>query len=606
MLVATGCGKEDEGTGWKPSIGDNNGDKQDPVIVPIDTPSDFFVPNKVYNDNYSGYAGWADHAKWNLANVHDPSICYYNGKYYMWCTDASYGNEHLKSPSGRHFPGKYSEDLVTWSYCPGPFNETPSWCAEKLNEIRKNMGLDPIASKDIVWGWWAPVVRVVDGKIRMYYSIVVDNYIKSGKANIPENADGSWTERAFIGMCETTNPEGGPSAWVDHGFVTCSSSDLGKDNWNHKSGKSYWDGYFYYNAIDPTYIVTPEGKHYLIHGSWHSGFTLLEIDGATGKPVKPLDDVNPWADNASALQENFGKRISTRGISRWQASEAPEIMYKDGYYYLFMAWDGLDVPYNTRVVRAENIEGPYYTSRGADFSAGAEGTKVYPIVTHPYRFKDSYGWVGIAHCCVFQKEDTKEWMYCSQQRFPVAISGINASNALMMGGVRKLVWCPATGEDLDDLWPIALPERYAAVEKDEMGKKPLTEEDIMGAYEFINMGYKVPHERELANGAKEKYYNDGEIDAEENLLYFNADHTYSLEGQDDMQGTWEFDAEKKYIKLTSNTGKFTGSGNKLETMILCAERELDWEKGKISVVFAGFHKNNTCTYWGKKVANLSK
>lgn len=35
-----------------------------------------------------------------------------------------------------------------------------------------------------------------------------------------------------------------------------------------------------------------------------------------------------------------------------------------------MAYDALEVPYNTRVVRSENIEGPYYDITGRDCSAG--------------------------------------------------------------------------------------------------------------------------------------------------------------------------------------------------------------------------------------------
>lgn len=553
----------------------------------------YFVPNKTYPDNYASYAGWAQKDKWNLANVHDPSVVYYHGMYYMWGTDASYGNEHLKSSNGRHYPGKRSYDLVSWEYNPGPFNEPPKWALDTLNAVRQRMGLKAdLKASDYNWLYWAPVVRVVnvDGVdvIRMYYAIGADNFIGSGgKPGTP--FDGTWTERALIGMCETTNPSGGPSAWVDKGYVTSSASDKGLDY--KRASENDWTAYYFYNAIDPTYIVTPDGKHYLIYGSWHSGFALMEIDPKTGKsvnmdPEKGLGE--PYAENATELQERYGKRIATRGLSRWQASEAPEIIYHNGYYYLFMAWDPLDVAYNTRVVRASNIEGPYYTSRGANFTAGQEATKVYPIVTHPYKFKNGYGWVGIAHCCLFQNEVTKEWMYMSQQRFPANVGGNAFSNALMMGGVRKIVWCPATGEDLNDLWPIALPERYAAVEKE--NNTPLTEQDIFGEYEFIVLAYNIGKQDE----------------AHKNNLVFKADHTYSLEGEADMQGTWEFDAEKKYIKLTSNTGKFVGSGNTLNTMILCAERELDWEKGNISVVFAGFHKNNTVTFWGKKVAELSK
>jgi len=575
-----------------PDVPSNNGGNsqatnltaKDTASVALDKDPDFFVPNTKYFDDYRSYAGWAQKDKWNLANTHDPSVVYYKGMYYMFGTDASFGNEHDKCPSGKHFQGKRSYNLVEWEHVPGVMDKAPQWCLDSLNAIRGRMGLSSnLKHADISWGYWAPVVRkvTVDGqeRIRMYYSIVVDNYIKSGK-KASEEFDGSWGERAFIGMCETTNPNGGPSAWVDKGFVTCSSSDRGTD-YSRKS-TSNWDAYFYFNAIDPTYIVTESGEHYLIHGSWHSGFALLKVDGNTGKPFQGEDGLGePYAASAEALQARYGKRISTRGISRWQASEGPEIVYKDGYYYLFMAWDGLDVPYNTRVVRAKDIEGPYYTSRGANFSAGAENTKVYPIVTHPYKFKNSLGWVGISHCAIFQNEDTKEWMYMSQGRFPS--DGGNA-NAIMMGHVRKLVWCPSSAEDLSDLWPISLPERYARVEADSKYKAAIAKSEIAGEYEIINLGYDYGKQCE-ASATNLKLHADG-----------------SMSGY--VSGTWSYDPDTKYLTLTSADGVFPGSANKVGSMVVCVERELDWENGNVTLVFAGFHKLMTSTYWGKKVANL--
>ncbi len=53
----------------------------------------------------------------------------------------------------------------------------------------------------------------------------------------------------------------------------------------------------------------------------------------------------------------YGKIIATRGTSRWQASEGPEVIYRDGYYYLFLAYGSLSVEYNTRVCRSRNIDG---------------------------------------------------------------------------------------------------------------------------------------------------------------------------------------------------------------------------------------------------------
>ena len=255
------------------------------------------------------------------------------------------------------------------------------------------------------------------------------------------------------------------------------------------------------------------------------------------------------------------------------------MVYKDGYYYLFMAWDGLDVPYNTRVVRSTNVDGPYYTSRGANFTNGEENTKVYPIVTHPYKFKESVGWVGISHCCVFQKEDTGEWFYMSQGRAPQNVWGNAYSNALMMGHVRRIVWCPATADDLNDLWPIALPERYAGVEQ-----TAIATSEIAGKYELINLGYSYGNQ----------------IEADEDYLVLNADGTMS----GPFVGTWSFDEKTKYLKLTSSTGKFEGSNNNLGSVIVCVERERDWEKKvESTLVFAGFHKLHTNTFWGKRVAD---
>jgi len=519
-----------------------------------DSVTNFTIPT--YADDYSSISSWANHDKWNLANVHDPSVAYYNGYYYMYATDASYGNAH---DGHGHFQGKRSKDLVNWEWVGGPFSQAPSWVADSLNAIRSRMGLATIAQNNIRYGFWAPVVRRVNvgGQeiLRMYYSIVIDNYIKTGKANTSANFDGSWTERAFIGMCESTDPAG--AKWTDKGFVTCSSSDRGKDY--SRSGLSSWDAYFYYNAIDPTYIVSPEGKHYLIHGSWHSGFALLEINATTGKTINKLGE--PYASSVSELTARYGVRVGTRtASSRWQGSEAPEIIYKDGYYYLFMAYDGLDVPYNTRVVRSANIEGPYLDITGRNFTNGRGDC--YPIVTHPYKFNLSSGWVGISHCCIFQKENTNEWFYMSQGRLPANVGGNPYSNAIMMGHVRRIVWCPSSSSDPDDLWPIALPERYAGVPN----YGTITKDSLVGTWEHINLKYSYASQDAATT------------------LTLKADGTMSGV----LTGNWSYNSSKKQLKL----------GN----VIVCVEREVDWEATprRVTFVYAGTEKNLNATYWGKK------
>ena len=146
---------------------------------------------------------------------------------------------------------------------------TPTWVKEKLNEYRTEMGLEPISSP--AYGYWAPVARKVKtGLYRMYYSIVITNMIKSGKPekivnNVNVNFDNSWGERAFIGLMETTDPAS--NVWEDKGFVVCSASDKDMNAWERPNTQD-WDAYFKINAIDPTYIITENGEHWMItvHG----------------------------------------------------------------------------------------------------------------------------------------------------------------------------------------------------------------------------------------------------------------------------------------------------------------------------------------------------
>ena len=75
------------------------------------------VSNKripTYADSYVNIASWIQRSQWNLANVHDPTVVKASdGYYYMYQTDASYGNAHV---GHGHFHGRRSRDLVNWEY----------------------------------------------------------------------------------------------------------------------------------------------------------------------------------------------------------------------------------------------------------------------------------------------------------------------------------------------------------------------------------------------------------------------------------------------------------------------------------------------------------
>ncbi len=486
-----------------------------------------------YPDYYVDIAGWGNRAQWNLANVHDPSVVKANdGYYYMYQTDASYGNAHVE---GGHFHARRSKDLVNWEYLGGTMQGLPEWVVPKLNEIRAGMGLEPANPAEENFGYWAPsVVKVNDNLYRMYYSLVVPGLL---------DGDNSWGERAFIGMMETADPADNNS-WEDKGYVITNASDRGLNF--HVSPTDWANCYYKFNAIDPSVIITDGGEHWMIYGSWHSGIAAVKLDPATGKVAAQLG--NPWGTEAEIA--NYGKLIATRQMgNRWQGSEGPEIIYHDGYYYLFLAYDALDVAYNTRVARSKNIEGPYVDMNGTNITTGGDAL---PVVTHPYKFADSDGWVGFSHCTIFN-DGEGNWYYASQARFPAGVNGNDASNALMMGHVRSIVWTK-------DGWPVVLPERYGAVPQ-----LAIAEEELIGSWEIIDLAYQYGQMKESTT------------------MTLTADHKIAggvFDGQD-----WSFDAATGIMK----------AGN----VELYLKRECDWEKANrpATIVFAGL---STTTYWGKK------
>ena len=496
------------------------------------------------NDDYTNIADWGNRFKWNLANVHDPSVVLADdGYYYMYQTDASYGNAHVGEGQARgHFYCRRSKDLVNWEFMGPTMHGVPTWMKAKLNEIRKAMGLGASTTdfrNQNQFGYWAPCVRRISKDLyRMYYVVTLPGTI---------NGAGTWSERCFIGLMETKNPADIDS-WVDKGYVVTNYSDL---ELNYKvSATDYAHCYFKYNAIDPSLIINEKGEHWLIYGSWHSGFAAMQLDPSTGKPLHALG--NPWGKENEA---SYGKFIYTRQLgNRWQASEAPEVVYHDGYYYLFIAYDELSVAYNTRVVRSKNIDGPYYDITGKDVTN--HGGDAYPILTHPYKFGNHHGWVGISHCAVFN-DGKGNWYYASQQRFPENYKGNANSNALMLGGVRSVVWTA-------DGWPLVLPERYAGITQ-----KAITETELLGDWQHINLAYH--YKKQDASVA----------------MTLGSDHKVKSGWK--AGKAWTFDASKNVLTIDN------------ERFYL--RRELDWEANprKETIVYVGLSKDGKTTYWGKKV-----
>ncbi|WP_347304296.1 arabinan endo-1,5-alpha-L-arabinosidase [Croceibacterium sp. TMG7-5b_MA50] len=177
-------------------------------------------------------------------------------------------------------------------------------------------------------GMWAPDIVKVGGEYRLYYSI----------SRFGEN-------RSAIGMAVATsiNPAAPATTWQDRGPVIQSRSS---DN---------------YNAIDPAVFTDADGRMWMAFGSFWTGIKLIELDPATG--MRRAGDTI--------------RSIASRPFPG--AVEAPFVVRRGGFYYLFVSFDaccqGAASTYNTRVGRSASPTGPYLDRDGRSMMDGG-GTVV--------------------------------------------------------------------------------------------------------------------------------------------------------------------------------------------------------------------------------------
>jgi arabinan endo-1,5-alpha-L-arabinosidase len=178
---------------------------------------------------------------------------------------------------------------------------------------------------------WAPDISYRNGQYYLYYSA---------------STFGSNNSAIFL----ATSPTANPGSWTDRGIVHQTSTASN------------------YNAIDPNLVVDPSGRWWMTFGSFWSGIKMIRIDPATGK-------------------QHGGDRtlysLATRPLSVEGSVEAPVIVYRGGFYYLFVSFDfccrGTDSTYRVMVGRSTSITGPYTDRSGVPMINGG-GTEI--LATH--------------------------------------------------------------------------------------------------------------------------------------------------------------------------------------------------------------------------------
>jgi arabinan endo-1,5-alpha-L-arabinosidase len=263
-----------------------------------------------------------------------------------------------------------SKNLIDWSPAGQVFGELPDWVRESVPGCR---------------GFWAPAVAQVDGKFYLYYSA---------------STFGRQTSAIGLTVSSTLDHTAPDYGWEDRGLVV--SSDPSKD----------------FNAIDPCIIKTPEDRMYLAFGSFWGGIKMTELNLETGKPLFEDDP-------------EF-KTIATRATDN-NAIEAPYIIRKGDYYYLFVSFDrcciGIASTYKIMAGRSKNVDGPY-VDRGGKLMTEGGGTL---ILEGGERFK------GTGHNSVLLT-DAGDYLvyhtYDAERRGRPTLQ------------IRKLTWT-------EDLWPEA-------------------------------------------------------------------------------------------------------------------------------------------------------
>ena len=139
--------------------------------------------------------------------------------------------------------------------------------------------------------------------------------------------------------------------WVDSGEpLTCTNKELVD---------------YDYESIDPSFIVSPNGKTFLITGGG-----LIHGTQVDPKTFRPLS--GDWFS-----YEDPSWKILARGPKiedEFDWVEASYIYFKDDFYYLFVNWGsccrGVESDYNIRVGRSRNPLGPFLDKKGLDLSEG--------------------------------------------------------------------------------------------------------------------------------------------------------------------------------------------------------------------------------------------
>lgn len=285
--------------------------------------------------------------------VHDPVMAKgEDGKYYIFSTGMGIGVSS-------------STDMEDWHHEPPVFNtrEQLQWAKDSVPGYRGHT--------------WAPDISYHDGRWLLYYSC---------------STFGKNTSAIGLATNKTLDPTSPDFKWEDKGMVI--KSHRRQDNWN---------------AIDPNLIVS-NGERILVYGSFWDGIQMVKLADDYKTPISQPKTIARRVNRGLTLQEmNDVENFTIEGGDTIEAGEnaieAPFIIKRGDYYYLFVSFDyccrGQASTYKTVYGRSKNVEGPYIDRNGKPMLIGGGTLYVGPD-------KEFY---GVGHCSAY--EFNGKWYFIS-------------------------------------------------------------------------------------------------------------------------------------------------------------------------------------------------
>jgi len=396
-------------------------------------------------DNVKLTAAEKKDISWKEVSVHDPSVVYDNGEYYIF---------------GSHLAGAKSEDLIHWKMIGNGVKKGNPIIEDPLHEMQEAFTWAKTGT------FWAPnVIQLTDGKYYMYYC----------------NCEGS-SPLSAMGMAVADQIEG---PYKDLGITLKSGmTDTPSENGD------FYDATVYPNVVDPCVYYDVSGRLWMMYGSYSGGIYVLELDTQTGKP----------------LESGYGKKLLGGNHLR---IEGAYVLYHPNtkYYYMFLSFGGLDADggYNIRVCRSKNPDGPYYDSMGNDMinCKGADGSFFDDKAAEQYGTKlmGNYKWMW------HEGEDGENRKGLLSPGHNSAIRDAATGNYYIIFHTRFEGKGEAHQVRVHQMyfnkagWPVLAPYRYAGeltdndavgnTEKDTSEDEKLDTDQIAGIYKYINHGRKI-------------------------------------------------------------------------------------------------------------------